>query len=83
MGNTKGGKGGEGGGGGAHRVSWEEGSPVDHLCKDAANGPDIHRRGVVLGAQQNLRCPVPQRDHLRTTRSQSTLQELQDKLDMP
>ena len=47
-----------------HRVSREEGSAVDHLCKDAADGPDIHRRGVVLSAQQDLRCSVPERDNL-------------------
>ena len=48
----------------AHRVSGEERPLVDHLCEDAANGPDVHGRGVVLGSQQDLRSPVPQRDHL-------------------
>mmetsp|Transcript_35968 Transcript_35968/g.80064 ORF Transcript_35968/g.80064 Transcript_35968/m.80064 type:complete len:318 (+) Transcript_35968:237-1190(+) len=46
------------------RVSWEEGPVVDHFSKDAANGPHVHRCGVRLGAQENLRGSIPKRHHL-------------------
>lgn len=53
-----------GAGGSAHRVAGEEGLLVDHLSKDAADAPQVHGRGVVLHAQQDLGRAVPQRDHL-------------------
>jgi len=46
------------------RVSGKQGLMVKHLGKDAPNRPDVHRGGVRLGSKQNLRRPVPQRDHL-------------------
>ena len=48
-----------------HRVAWEQWPMVDHLHKDAANGPDVHWGGVGLGTQQDLRGAVPQRHHLQ------------------
>mmetsp|Transcript_36102 Transcript_36102/g.93777 ORF Transcript_36102/g.93777 Transcript_36102/m.93777 type:complete len:558 (-) Transcript_36102:101-1774(-) len=45
-------------------VAGEERAAADHLRKDAADGPDVNRRGVVLGAQEDLGRAVPQRDHL-------------------
>lgn len=43
----------------------------EHLSKDAAGAPDIHRCGIG-GLQKNLRRPIPQCHHLRHTWSQST-----------
>jgi hypothetical protein len=42
-----------------YRVSWKEGPVVDHLHKNAADGPDIHGGGVGLGAKEDLRGAVP------------------------
>ena len=42
------------------RVSLEERLFVGHLCEDATNGPDVDRTGVLGGAQQDLRGPIPQ-----------------------
>mmetsp|Transcript_12080 Transcript_12080/g.30515 ORF Transcript_12080/g.30515 Transcript_12080/m.30515 type:complete len:653 (-) Transcript_12080:267-2225(-) len=44
-------------------VAGEERAAADHLRKDAADGPDVNGRGVVLGAQEDLGRAVPQRDH--------------------
>ena len=33
----------------------EKGTPVHHLCKDGANGPDVDRAGVLGRAQEYLR----------------------------
>ena len=33
----------------------EKGTPVHHLCKDGANGPDVDRAGVLGRTQENLR----------------------------
>ena len=35
----------------------------EQLGEDAADGPHVHRRAVVLRAQQQLRRAVPERDH--------------------
>ena len=51
--------------GGTHRVPGKKRPLVDHLCKDAADGPDVHRRGVVLCSKQDLRSSVPQCHHLQ------------------
>ena len=37
-----------------------------HFRKDAADTPDVHGCGVVLRAEEQLRWPVPQSDHLQT-----------------
>lgn len=34
-----------------------------NLIEDASKRPNIHRSGVFVFAKQNLRCPIPQRDH--------------------
>lgn len=47
-----------------HRVSREQRLLVDHLCKDAANAPEVYWRGVVLDAQQDFGGAVPQCDDL-------------------
>lgn len=47
-----------------HRVTGKEGLIVDHLRKDAANGPYVHRRRVRFAAQEDLRRAVPERHHL-------------------
>lgn len=52
--------------GSTHRVTREQRALVDHLRKDAADGPDVDRCRVVLGPQQDFRRTVPQRHHLRT-----------------
>lgn len=40
--------------------------PPYHLSKDAAQAPDIYGCGVVLAAQKDFRCSVPQGHHLGT-----------------
>lgn len=35
-----------------------------HLCKYAANAPEVHRGGIA-GLQEDFRCSVPQRDDLQ------------------
>ena len=47
------------------RVSLEEGPPVDHLCVDGSDGPDVDGTGILRGAEQKLRGPVPECHHLR------------------
>ena len=42
------------------RVSQEEGFAIDQLCKDAADAPHVNRRGIDVGAQQDLRSSVQQ-----------------------
>lgn len=42
----------------------------EHLCKDAASTPDVHRC-CVGGLKQNLRRSVPQSYHLEDTSMQS------------
>lgn len=42
----------------------EPGKPPYHFGKDAAQAPDVHGCGVVLAAQKNLRCSVPEGHHL-------------------
>lgn len=42
--------------------------PPEHLGEDAADAPQVHRRGVT-GLQQHLRRSVPQRHHLKNTHS--------------
>lgn len=37
-----------------HRVACKQWLLIDHFSKNAANGPQVHRRGVVLNAQQDL-----------------------------
>ena len=37
------------------QIHLEKGTPVHHLCKDGANGPDIDRAGVLGRTQENLR----------------------------
>lgn len=47
-----------------HLLATEQLARVDELGEDAADGPQVHRLGVVLGAEQQLRRAVPQRhDH--------------------
>lgn len=46
------------------RISRKERVAVDELGEDAADGPDVDRGGVVLGAEEHLRCAIPQGDHL-------------------
>ena len=50
-------------------LAGEHGPLGDHLNKDGAHRPDVHRRGVRLGTEQNLRRTVPQRHHLHTCRT--------------
>jgi hypothetical protein len=38
---------------------------VAPTCKDAPQGPHVHRGGVAGAPEQQLRCPVPPRKHLR------------------
>lgn len=45
-------------------VAREQRSLVRHLAEDAPDAPHVHGRAVVLAPKQNLRCAVPQRDHL-------------------
>lgn len=45
------------------RMRMDSPSP-EHLGEDAADAPQVHRRGVA-GLQQHLRGPVPQSDHLQ------------------
>lgn len=44
-------------------LSLKERLEGDELPKDAADGPDVHSWGVVLGSQEQLRRPVPDGDH--------------------
>lgn len=44
----------------AYRVPRKQWSVVEHLYKDTANGPDVHRSGVRLSTQQYLRSTIPQ-----------------------
>jgi len=45
------------------RVSGKQGALGDHLDKDGPDRPDIHGGSVRLGAQQDLRRPVPEGHH--------------------
>ena len=45
-------------------ISGEEGSLRDHLDENCANGPNIDGRGICLGAEENLRRPVPEGNNL-------------------
>lgn len=51
--------------GNTHRITGKQRLLVDHLCKNAANAPQVHRRRVVFDAQQDLRGSVPQGDDLQ------------------
>ena len=42
----------------------EEGLPAQNLGQDAPHRPDINRARVILAAEQQLRRPVPPRDHV-------------------
>ena len=44
--------------------SREAGVAVEHLYQDTAGAPDVQTGGVVGGAQQDVRRPVPERHHL-------------------
>ena len=48
----------------SYRVPRKQRLVVDHLCKDAADAPEVHRCGVVLSAQQDFRGPIPEGDDL-------------------
>ena len=47
-----------------HRGSREERSARSHLVENAAHAPHINRGGVLGGAQQHVRRPVPEGHHL-------------------
>lgn len=53
----------------AYRISREEGSPIHHLCKDAAYGPYVYGGRVVLPTEQYLWCSIPEGDNLDTQNS--------------
>jgi hypothetical protein len=44
--------------------TWKQWSLHNHFCKYAADGPNIHRRGVVARAQEDLGRTVPQGNDL-------------------
>ena len=46
------------------RIAGEQAALCAHLGQDAAQTPDVHAGRIVFGAQQDLRRPVPKRDHL-------------------
>ena len=48
--------------------TWEEWSSAGHLVENAAHAPHINGGGVLGGAQQHVRRPVPQRHHLVAVR---------------
>lgn len=48
--------------------------PPEHLGEDAADAPQVHRRGVA-GLEQHLWGSVPQRHHLERTNISSTRKE--------
>ena len=43
---------------------WEERLSREHLCHDAADGPDVDGQGVVHPVQHDLRRAVPPRRHV-------------------
>ena len=48
-------------------ITLKQRSPVDHLGVDGSDGPDVDGAGVLRRAEQNLRCPVPESDHLTSS----------------
>lgn len=46
------------------RVAGEQGLALRHFGENAPDGPHVDARGVLLAAQEDLRRPVPERDHL-------------------
>jgi len=64
----------------AHRITREQWPLVDHLGKNAADGPHIHRRRVMFGTQQDLRRPIPQSDHLQSSGTQSSVCVMFDRM---
>lgn len=57
----------------SHRIAWKQWPVIDHLYKDAANGPDIHRGGVGLSTQQDFWGPVPQCHNLKFSRCNNAI----------
>ena len=50
------------------RGAGEERTAAGHLVENAAHAPHINGGGVLGGAQQHVRRPVPQRHHLVAVR---------------
>lgn len=44
--------------------TWEDGFAVDHLAENAAHRPHIYGLGVLCGAQENFRGPIPAGGHV-------------------
>lgn len=49
------------------RVSLEDRDAIHEFSKDASDAPDVHRRRVDCAPQQDLWCPVEERDDLHVT----------------
>mmetsp|Transcript_114438 Transcript_114438/g.363726 ORF Transcript_114438/g.363726 Transcript_114438/m.363726 type:complete len:241 (+) Transcript_114438:397-1119(+) len=46
------------------RVAREQRRPRRHLCNNATDAPDVHRRALDRATEEDLRGPVPNGDHL-------------------